>query len=889
MTKTQNIVVTYVSSQKDLRTFVHKAECIAIAPPISGVENYLSLQGFDRVAIIGGAFEADFDNLLRNIEKVEKFALINFKLSEKQVQDLVVRSPGLKDLLLHNTGLDSRLEFTKTLLPSLTNLTSLHLSRYEVGDAGAEAIAQNLTNLTSLDLSRNEVGDAGAEAIAQNLTNLTSLYLSYNEVGDAGASAILGKYQGHNLSILNLTSNPCVDTVLTKEAFDTSDARALLAAWARFKTAATAGTLVPLNEAKLLVLGNEAVGKTSLVKFLIDNTPRDPDERKTPNIRHFERINTQGWIPENSEIRLNVWDFGGQEIMRGTHRFFLTERSLYLVVLEDRREDDESVDTWLRMIKILAGDVPILVVINKSDGGKAALQLDETRLQREHPQVLGFHRMSCDDDDYSRQQAGLLRAAIGDALASHSAFDAARKPQPASWLAVKDELTRRAKEDSVLEASVFNEICLDASVVDDHPVDSEDERRALLRTLHAMGVIVAHGLDRDAPAALKGITLLDPNWLTDAIYAVLDRIKSDERGGRFARVDLSTWLEPGVYPVEHHEFIISMMLDSKVELCYRLPDEEETFLAPEALRVKSPDYSAFEEDALRFRYRYEDLPRALIPRLIVRVNRLLRDPDDAWLTGAKLYIDKAEAVIRADREAKQVDIAVKGQRCREALAVLREAFDSVHGTLGDLGATAWTPMPDNPSVEESYDFLLRLEREEGADYRHRPTNANHSYTVGELLDLFDRKRAETGSQENQTNLKPPPKGGNDTSKKSTKNLLGFANIFPFVTACVTALAFSQSLNAPYWLIAIGAVIVYGTTRMVLRLFDRDFFFRRLLLSWGVLGGSMFAVGGIGLALDLEWIQASYGVEYKTITAVLWVVVMLALILVAFWEAKNTGE
>ncbi|MEP1538937.1 MAG: leucine-rich repeat domain-containing protein, partial [Paracoccaceae bacterium] len=190
MTKTQNIVVTYVSSQKDLRTFVHKAECIAIAPPISGVENYLSLQGFDRVAIIGGAFEADFDNLLRNIEKVEKFALINFKLSEKQVQDLVVRSPGLKDLLLHNTGLDSRLEFTKTLLPSLTNLTSLHLSRYEVGDAGAEAIAQNLTNLTSLHLSYNKVGDAGAEAIAQNLTNLTSLDLSRNEVGDAGAEAI---------------------------------------------------------------------------------------------------------------------------------------------------------------------------------------------------------------------------------------------------------------------------------------------------------------------------------------------------------------------------------------------------------------------------------------------------------------------------------------------------------------------------------------------------------------------------------------------------------------------------------------------------------------------------------------------------------------------------
>ncbi|MEO9822227.1 MAG: hypothetical protein ABJ370_03430 [Paracoccaceae bacterium] len=164
MTKTQKIVVTHVSSQKDLRTFVHKAECIAIAPPINGVENYLSMQGFDRVAIIVGAFEADFDSLLRNIEKIEKFALINFKLSEKQVQDLVVRSPGLKDLLLHNTDLDSRLEFMKTLLPSPTNLTSLNLSYNKVGEAGAEAIAQNLTNL--IRLVRNKIAGRNAPNLA---------------------------------------------------------------------------------------------------------------------------------------------------------------------------------------------------------------------------------------------------------------------------------------------------------------------------------------------------------------------------------------------------------------------------------------------------------------------------------------------------------------------------------------------------------------------------------------------------------------------------------------------------------------------------------------------------------------------------------------------------
>lgn len=37
------------------------------------------------------------------------------------------------------------------------------------------------------------------------------------------------------------------------------------------------------------------------------------------------------------DVRLHVWDFGGQEIMHATHQFFLTERSLYLLVLSGRQ------------------------------------------------------------------------------------------------------------------------------------------------------------------------------------------------------------------------------------------------------------------------------------------------------------------------------------------------------------------------------------------------------------------------------------------------------------------------------------------------------------------------------------------------------------------------
>ena len=68
-------------------------------------------------------------------------------------------------------------------------------------------------------------------------------------------------------------------------------------------------------------------------------------------------------------MTLNIWDFGGQEIMHGTHRFFLTERSLYLLVLEDRREDDRSIYDWLKVIRNRGGNSPVMVVINKCDDG----------------------------------------------------------------------------------------------------------------------------------------------------------------------------------------------------------------------------------------------------------------------------------------------------------------------------------------------------------------------------------------------------------------------------------------------------------------------------------------------------------------------------------------
>ena len=246
---------------------------------------------------------------------------------------------------------------------SITGLTALNLDGNRIGGEGARAIAASLTNLTSLSLRNNYIGSNGARAIARSLTSLTWLDLSRNRIGANGIRVILNTWSSRGseqLHHLDLRDNGDLGGLLPREVLETADAQAIISAYRSFVAAGEAQTLRLLNELKLLAVGNETVGKTSLLRYLIDGKARDPNEARTPGILQHEKILTQEWSPSDCRVQLNVWDFGGQEMMRGTHRFFLTERSLYLLVLEDRQQDDQrAVHEWMKTIRNRGGDSPV--------------------------------------------------------------------------------------------------------------------------------------------------------------------------------------------------------------------------------------------------------------------------------------------------------------------------------------------------------------------------------------------------------------------------------------------------------------------------------------------------------------------------------------------------
>jgi internalin A len=175
-----------------------------------------------------------------------------------------------------------------------------------------------------------------------------------------------------NLTYLDLTNNPL--PIPPETLNNPYDVKAIFAAIAGLETGER------LNEAKMLVVGDGDVGKSSVVERLVYNT-FNPKKQTTLGVEINDEMQVvQSEVKgEGEPVKLNIWDFGGQEIQHSTHQFFLTTRSLYLLVVDARKGDQISnVEYWLKLIESFGGTSPIIIVINQIDQlkGQRPLNLD---------------------------------------------------------------------------------------------------------------------------------------------------------------------------------------------------------------------------------------------------------------------------------------------------------------------------------------------------------------------------------------------------------------------------------------------------------------------------------------------------------------------------------
>ena len=435
----------------------------------------------------------------------------------------------------------------------------------------------------------------------------------------------------------------------------------------------------PINEIKFILVGQGAVGKTSLVQRLIRNV-FNHNESKT------EGISVNKW--EIDHINLNIWDFGGQEIMHATHHFFLTKRSLYLLVLDARLTQEENrVEYWLKIIQSFGGDSPVLIVGNKTD--QHPLDIDRTGLQKKYPNIVGIIETS------AATGAGIeeLKVAITEQVNN---LPHVRDLLLETWFVVKTKLEELGKQSNFITHDKYLDLCAENEVSD------ETSQRTLIGFLHDLGVVLHF---QDDPR-LEALGILNPQWVTNGVYKILNSHALFQNKGVLTTFMLDEILSLPEYPRGKRLFIVDMM--KKFELCYDI-EPDKTFLVPDLLPKDQPELNFNGIPA--FEYAHPVLPSSVITRFIVRMNQKI-DDGFVWRTGVVLKIGENKALVKADIEDRKITIAIDGleHTRRETLTAIFYHLNDIHESIKGLNPEKLVPVPGAENAKPiSYNYLLMLE------------------------------------------------------------------------------------------------------------------------------------------------------------------------------------
>jgi len=513
----------------------------------------------------------------------------------------------------------------------------------------------------------------------------------------------------------------------------------------------------PLGEARVLVVGEADSGKTKLLRALTQGEfgknfkdVRDPTDGIAVNIL------------ESEGVTLRLWDFGGQEIMHATHRFFLSRRCVYVLVADATRDsnyNEEKIEYWLELLKFYGGDSPVLLVASKVEN--FSLNVNERGLQEKYPNLVQMPALR------TSAKTGLgieeLRNAIFEQVNSLPSINVML---PRSFLAVKDALEemKQSQKVKVIEDAIYRNLCLENGITE------EERQNTLLQLLHDMGVVLHYEDDR-----LSDFGILNPDWATGGVYKVVNSPHIKESHGKFTLSQIKAILsDEEMYPASMRRRIVDLM--KKFELTFELPLEKDTFILPSALPVNQPELTGWDEPAMTFEYRYPVLQVGVLHRFIVAIHDLILD-DQVWYSGVVITRGGNTALIKTDIRAKRISIKVKGieETRKEFLYFIRLQFERIHGE--EVKPEAYIYPQHCPNLSMPYEKIKKFLKAGTLTldeiYEDKPVKIN----LRELLDGFITPE-ERHKDEEKEKLEAKQKGldkedkGGDTYITNTINIQG---------------------------------------------------------------------------------------------------------------------
>ncbi len=555
----------------------------------------------------------------------------------------------------------------------LSNLQELNLCETQVSDI---TIVGQLTGLIKLGISRCNISDI---AVLKKLTNLRGLDVAHNKITDLSPILPLVKatirvryaesLYPNRLGLINDTvlcgNNPLANppSSIVKEG------REAVLEW--FEQMEGGGA--SLYEGKLMILGQGGAGKTTLANLLNDPAHKvvRGKEKSTLGIMVHKNREFEHQKVEDTKIKAHLWDFGGQDIQKMLHQFFITDNCQYVLV-SDKRAENTRFDYWFQIINLLGPKSSVVVLENPIDIDAATkdFPLIKYREQFKDLKISSCEvnlKQTCGKDKTNWQ---MFQEEIQNQM---SELEIVNRKIPTKWVLVRTELTKLVNEKYITKDK-FHEICDQVELPRKH-------RELCLFYLSKLGDLVYFD-DR----GLSNRIFLDHNWLTQGIYHILSDNRIKERKGLFTRKQAyDLWDEKG-YNETEKEMLLNLLSKDKFDICYEVKGRRDHFITPLLLPDDKPERWNNEIN-LYFSYQYGFIPHGLFSRLIVRIHEKI-DGEKRWATGVCLIDQyegkavKAEVQQIVDPEDNRIKINIKingsQEGCKQLLKFVRDEVESLH-------------------------------------------------------------------------------------------------------------------------------------------------------------------------------------------------------------------
>jgi len=601
-------------------------------------------------------------NVLAKLEKLTVLSLDNNQISDINV---LAKLEKLTELYLNNNQIADI-----NVLAKLEKLTVLSLTNNQISDINVLA---KLEKLTRLGLANNQIADI---SVLAKLEKLTVLGLANNQIIDISVLTKLKNLARLDLNglalsekemiklveneslILHFDENTSIENVPNKvwKGKDGADLTKTLRAY--FAATAEWQEEEDLLEAKMILLGDPNVGKTSLLHRLLDLMQPEPKTRPLYQGGATHDINMGEWqfgLEGNKQFKVNIFDFGGDLRLLPVHKYFLADSNCVYVLMINERDfnnKEEYFDDWLPMLRFYAKNAPLLVLFNSHEK-EAALrnwgQAGELQDAKELYKIDSF--MSTNLETYANFENVVekLKTMLQEQVGKRKKM----------WAEVRGKMSET--QESYVAVDDFENWCSDRG----------DDAKILLGLFHNLGYCFYF----ERFEKLRDYIFPKKDWLVKAVYAILWNKTEEQTRKKFIKDDFNALLktiENQQYKTKDYEILLKCFEDFK--LAYSLKEKDENgnlmYITQAYLPYSKP--TGFRHlwemgESLRLRLDFEGfMPYNIVFSLMAKFSRKVKQDSQGnfiqWQKGTQFDFTtyEVEVVETRNSDHKRLDITVAG-------------------------------------------------------------------------------------------------------------------------------------------------------------------------------------------------------------------------------------